>query len=212
MLKSTALGLGAFLYFTTAMAQTGPGGVGNTSNNGLWLRTDALNLTDGDVVASWDDISGNGNTAHQDTASQRPVYHSTSALNGMPVVRLDGEDDRLLVDDTDILDNTTGITYFAVIRPSNFGSQPKWILGKRITFTTDVEYAYTWFFWDQGRLNLDVHTQNNRRATAISFANDQNYLLSWDFDGSRPVESRSTMYKDDSYKLAFRENSTALPN
>ncbi|WP_157975987.1 T9SS type A sorting domain-containing protein [Lewinella sp. IMCC34191] len=213
MLRSTALWLGAFLYFTTLFAQTGPGGVGNAATNGLWLRTDALDLAEGDVLTDWADLSGNDNHARQDTAVQRPVYHTTSALNGMPIVRLDGVDDRLLVDDVDILDNTSSISYFVVIRPYNLGNDPKGILGKRITYTTDIEYAYTWFFWTGQKMNLDVHTQNNRTAlSSVTFQNNENYLLSWDFDGSRPEASRSTMYKDDSHKLSFRESSASLPN
>ena len=31
-------------------AQTGPGGIGNFTDNGLWLRADALELINGDAV------------------------------------------------------------------------------------------------------------------------------------------------------------------
>ncbi|PPK88894.1 hypothetical protein CLV84_1868 [Neolewinella xylanilytica] len=213
MLKSTALGLGAFFYISILVAQSGPGGVGNASTNGLWLLADEIVQPNASAVVSWEDLSGNANHASQVTASQQPVYYSTSALNGMPVVRLDGSDDRLIVDDVDILDNTSSISYFAVIRPYNLNGQPKGILGKRITYTTDIEYAYTWFFWDNRRLNLDVHTQNDRMAfPGLTFNNSTNYLLSWDFDGSRAQAVRSTMYVDDTHRFAFRETSTHLPN
>ena len=43
-------------------AQFGPGGVGNSSDNGLWVKADDITgLNDGDNVTSWNDRSGNAN-------------------------------------------------------------------------------------------------------------------------------------------------------
>ena len=43
--------------------QTGPGGVGNTANNVLWLRADnGVNLA-GSNITNWSDRSGNNNNA-----------------------------------------------------------------------------------------------------------------------------------------------------
>ena len=44
-------------------AQTGPGGVGNSANNVLWLRADMGVTTVGPAVTNWADQSGNGNNA-----------------------------------------------------------------------------------------------------------------------------------------------------
>ena len=61
--------LAAFCWFSGAdlTAQTGPGGVGNTSNNLLWLKADAGTSTtvDGNRVSSWLDQSGNAMNATQ---------------------------------------------------------------------------------------------------------------------------------------------------
>jgi hypothetical protein len=54
----------------------------------------AKDVVDGDPVATWSDLSGNGNHATQATASKKPTY-KTSIVNGRPVVRFDGVDDWL---------------------------------------------------------------------------------------------------------------------
>jgi hypothetical protein len=53
-------------------------------------------LADGDPVAQWDDLSGNGRHASQPTASQRPLYRPAYApLGGRPAVVGDATDDFL---------------------------------------------------------------------------------------------------------------------
>ncbi len=64
---------------------------------GLVLRLDASaveELSDGDKVETWDDLSGEENDATQATEENRPIY-KTDILNGKPVVRFDGENDYL---------------------------------------------------------------------------------------------------------------------
>ena len=177
-------------------AQTGPGGVGSTADNGIWLRADVLSLTNGAPVANWTDGSGNDNNAQQADATRQPTYVTGSALNGQAVVRLSGTDDnQLLIDDADKLDGGNRITYFAVIRPSNLnGSTPRGIIGKRTTYTITENYAYTWFFHTNNLLNLDVNSNDNRFSATTAFANGTNYILSFDFDGTRAQAERARVY------------------
>lgn len=58
----------AFVTFLPILGQTGPGGVGcedgpeeNQPWNVLWLKADALDYENGDIVGTWEDQSGNGN-------------------------------------------------------------------------------------------------------------------------------------------------------
>jgi hypothetical protein len=194
-------------------SQTGPAGVGNTSNNGLWLRAGDLGQANGTIVPTWSDISGNGNDAVQGTAGTQPLFFSTSAMNNQPIVRFDGINDEMVVADDPILDGSAGITFYAAIRPNNLTGAPRGILGKRVTFTVSVEYAYTWFFWSGNRLNNDVHTQNNRyNSGGNTFGNATNYILSFDFDGSLAPAQRSRMFSQGSPIAVANETSTALPN
>ena len=71
---------------------TGPGGVGDSSTNRLWLRADDLRyLNDGDPVSTWTDTSGNSFDATQ-TGTARPVLIKDT-INGLPAVYFDGVDD-----------------------------------------------------------------------------------------------------------------------
>lgn len=75
-------------------SQTGPGGVGSSSNIEAWLEANSLGLSNNDAVSTWSDISGNGNDATESTGSNQPLF-ITSQVNGYPIVRFDGSDDRL---------------------------------------------------------------------------------------------------------------------
>lgn len=75
--------------------QTGPGGVGNSATNVLWLRSeDISSLTDGDDIALWADFSSNGNDVSQPVASYTPIF-KTNIRNGFPAVRFNKTNGRL---------------------------------------------------------------------------------------------------------------------
>lgn len=205
----------SFLFIGTinlTFAQFGPGGVGNSANNGIWLRADQFNGTNGDPVSTWEDQSGNGNDASRATVVQQPLYYSTSALNGQPIIRFDGSDDQMQIADANILDNSVGLTYFVVLRGNNIDGSPRGILGKRLTFTSSANYAYTWFFHTGTRLNVDIETQNNRFSTASSFSNSTNYLLSLRYDGSSPSSSRVGIYVGETLNTVASESSASINN
>lgn len=62
----------------------------------LYLAADRIaGLSDGDPVAQWDDLSGNGNHATQATAAKRPVYR-INVQNGRPAVVFDNVDDGMV--------------------------------------------------------------------------------------------------------------------
>jgi len=84
-----------FLLTLKGFTQTGPGGVGSSSTNVLWLKSEDLyTLSDGDNISSWSDISGNGNDVSQPNSSFTPVY-KIGVLNGFPVVRFEKANGRL---------------------------------------------------------------------------------------------------------------------
>lgn len=57
--------------------------VSSISGLQLWLKANALNLSNNSVVSSWADQSGKGNNA---TTVNNPTFQ-TNAINGMPVIR-----------------------------------------------------------------------------------------------------------------------------
>jgi len=85
------------LFCVRLSAQTGPGGVGNSTDNKLWLKADAITgVADGASITTWSDQSGNGNDFTQSTASKKPTYaQSNSNFNNKPTVTFDGSSDFL---------------------------------------------------------------------------------------------------------------------
>src|SRR5689334_14409355 len=116
------LGLIALITAHTLFAQTGPGGVGSSATNVLWLKADAGTSTTVNfgAVSQWDDMSGNGNHATQPTSSQQPLF-TTSLINTMPALFFDNanspNNDLLSIADANNLDNTSGLTILTVTRP-----------------------------------------------------------------------------------------------
>jgi len=84
------------LICTTAVfGQKGPGGIGGSSDNILWLRTDAISgLINGDTVTTWVDTSGNGNDVSQPVVALKPEY-ITNAVNGFPEISFNQTNSRL---------------------------------------------------------------------------------------------------------------------
>ncbi len=75
---------------------TGPGGVGGTSTNVLWVRPEELAVvSDGTDINTWSDFSGNSHDLTQGDNSFTPRYYG-SVLNSQPVVRFEQANGRLV--------------------------------------------------------------------------------------------------------------------
>ena len=80
----------------------------------LWLKADALALSDGAAVSAWNDSSPSGYNVTQGNGGFQPKY-KTGIVNGKPVVRFDGVDDYLLNDAAPTIPTgSTGYTVFVV--------------------------------------------------------------------------------------------------
>jgi hypothetical protein len=112
--------LAMLLCSAPLFSQTGPGGVGSSSSNILWLDANSLGLNNNDPVSSWTDNSGNSNHAAQSTSSRQPTF-KTSQINGFPAVDFDGSADYLKL--TNHI-TTNAFSVFGVYSSdvSNFGS------------------------------------------------------------------------------------------
>jgi hypothetical protein len=198
---------------TLLFSQFGPGGVGNLSDNGLWLKADDLTgLLNNDPVVTWFDCSGNNNDATNHVPGEQPVYNASSAINSRPTVYFDGVLDQMIIADDPILDGSTGITFYTVIRPDNLDGAPRGILGKRVNQHISTNYAYTFYLHTSNLLYLDIDEQNNRfSSTPSTFANGINYMLGFDFDGSRAGSVRSRLYNAGLIMRQATETSTVVP-
>ncbi|MCC6372936.1 MAG: T9SS type A sorting domain-containing protein [Bacteroidia bacterium] len=88
-----------------ASAQTGPGGVGSTTNNKLWLDANRGVTVSGTSVTAWADQSGNAFNAAPSAVVARPAFVSNSA-NGYPTIDFDGTNDEFWINDNAAFDLT----------------------------------------------------------------------------------------------------------
>lgn len=137
----------ALLLGGVSYSQTGPGGVGSSSENAVWLDAWKINQANGSQVTSWVDESGNSVNFDQGTSSKMPIYN-TSTINGMPGVVFDGADDALSCGAQSALDNPAHYEIFCV------------------TQSDDVSQAETIFALDYAGNSIDrlyhgLYTTNN---------------------------------------------------
>ena len=116
------------LIFTIAFiplfgfSQTGPAGVGSSSDNIIWLipdsgvlNTGGTQATNGQAVDIWEDQSGNGNDVSQ--SNDAPTY-TTGLLNGSAGVSFDGNDNLTNLSFSG-LSSSAGASIFSVVLPDN---------------------------------------------------------------------------------------------
>ena len=150
-------------YLSSASAQTGPGGVGNSANNVLWLKADAgtSSSTNSTAISFWNDQSGNGLNVTQTVSAQQPSF-ATNILNGFPAIQFDNVNaanlnDKMLGPDSPLLDNTSGYSFFMVTRPQTVDNNARVIVSKRTTVAVDQSFMQ--FFFTGGTFYTDIQTK-----------------------------------------------------
>lgn len=103
--------------FYNSMAQTGPGGVGNSTNNRLWFDANTLALSNNALVTTWTDVSGNAKNLTPQASSTRPNY-LTSQINGFPALFFNGVDD-MRSSSVTAFSNNPNISYIVVCKSDN---------------------------------------------------------------------------------------------
>ncbi|MCD6066679.1 MAG: hypothetical protein K0S33_1505 [Bacteroidetes bacterium] len=195
-------------------AQSGPAGVGTSTNNVLWLKADAgtSTTTDGSAISSWNDQSGNSIHVSQSTSAQQPTYKAT-LMNGMPAVEFDnsttaGQNDLFTAPDNTLLDNTAGYTAFSVVRMKGLSGNAQCIFSKRTTIDTDE--AFMLFFYTGNNLYLDVDGLADRFNTSNTYTTNTNYLVGFNYDGSLASAQRSKITEGDSVRRISGEASVTV--
>lgn len=99
---------------------TGPGGVGGSTTNVLWVRPEELaSVADATDITTWSDFSGNSNDLTQGDTDFTPRYYG-SVVNSQPVVRFEQANGRLIHNSFSDFP-TTEITAIYVNRTSDSG-------------------------------------------------------------------------------------------
>ncbi|MBK9284459.1 MAG: T9SS type A sorting domain-containing protein [Sphingobacteriaceae bacterium] len=96
-----------FLIFqiNNLYGQSGPGGVGSSANNKVWLDANRGLTLIGGLADVWADQSGNGFNATANGATARPTFVAAS-VNGYPSLDFDGTNDEMWIPDNAALDLT----------------------------------------------------------------------------------------------------------
>ncbi len=160
----------AFTYVSLtslAQSQTGPGGVGTSTNLHVWLDASQLTLSNGDPVANWTDISGNGNNFTQFDVSRQPSFSQTGLINDRPAVSFTSD----VISSTAISAlNTDVLSYFIVYRnqsslPSgnNFGM----ILSTRSSLN-NIEWAYQLKRENNSLVRVERYARQSTSAFSIA--------------------------------------------
>jgi hypothetical protein len=199
-------------------AQTGPGGVGNTTSNILWLDAGSGITVAAGAVASWADRSGNGNNATQGTANLKPQWHS-NIFNGKPAVTFDNDPvaaDHLRIPDNSTLEGMSGLSAFVVyqLATGTADAAPRGFFSKRNG--VDDQEAYDWFVWNpSGSVvqNLDIDGTANRASGTVAISMDVPCINSFVFKGSSPTNSQNqVLYNGNTAVGNAAESSASVPN
>jgi uncharacterized repeat protein (TIGR01451 family) len=149
----------------------GPAGMNVSSGIVLWLAADALDATNGQDVALWQDLSGNGRHLYQAEPANRPVL-SNDVVNGiapavsLPLNRFMGRDDALG------FSGDPALSVVAVVRGPATGNR-RYIhfgaiaanTGRSLGFGTDASVRYNdgnvvWAPRQTGEFSIGVWTRN----------------------------------------------------
>lgn len=197
-------------------SQTGPAGVGSSTNNVLWLKagsgtSSTINNT---RISSWNDQSGNGINVTQTVAAQQPSF-ATNVLNGMPAIQFDnvngaGVNDKMIGPDSPILDNTSGYSFFNVVRPQNVDNEARVIISKRTSVAVDQSFML--FFFTGSRYYVDIQSNNNRFNTTTTYAANNNYILNTIYNGTLAAASRAKAYTGETLEITATETNTLVLN
>lgn len=150
-------------FVASALCQTGPGGVGSSANNVLWLDGNRGVTVSGTSVTAWADQSGNGFSATPAAVVARPAYVSNSA-NGYPTIDFDGTDDELRVPDNAALDLTQWHIFIVpmVDLAKNYNA---WLVKGNDNFEN-----YELLSFSDNNIHMPVRWTNNTRTAPSSAA------------------------------------------
>lgn len=198
----------------TAKTQTGPAGIGSTTNNCFWLKADAgtTSTVNNTPISGWNDQSGNSAHMTQTTSTQQPSF-ATNVINGFPAVQFDNitnTNDKMLGPDLPILDNTNGYSFFTVTRPQNVDGAARVVVSKRTTVSVDQSFML--FYYTGNKFTVDIQTTDDRFGSSASFSANNDYLVDIIYNGTLPTASRVAVYLGETFDRWAPETATLVPD
>ena len=186
---------------TSARSLTTSSPVASIDGLDLWLEatseksfksSEAVNTAIGSdgTLTNWYDINPqttSPNNTSQTNSDKKPRYIA-NAINGLPAVNFDGTDDYLV--SSGILSGLSGVTVFAVLKPSSFSGPRTIVRGGTINSSKEGSLAF-------------ALTKSGSKAGCVRFVHNGSWTGSWTPSG--PLFSDS-----DSVVCSMRYNGTNL--
>ena len=167
---------------------SGPGGVGDNTNNALWLQAFKYNLSDGATITTdWLDQSGND---YDLAVNGNPTYQ-VSGINGQPSLDLDGAGDYFLDSDGNYMNGSTGMAMFAIVQSDNAATD-RGFFDTEVPNGTDnilgLRYDVDGGEGDVNliKVGLDTDAGNTAMETATSTQTTNPQLITYYWSGSNP--------------------------
>jgi len=184
------------LFANVCMSQTGPGGVGNSTTNEIWLPVEGNCFTDAGItlgvntsnIQQWNDVSGNANNAIQTNNSFKPNLN-TNALNGFSTLTFNGSTDRIL---SSGVTSNNQVTIFVVVQFNNLTNNNDGIIqagptGTAFSTTTSNKSIGMWINTSNGRIwGRGIQSNNSQRniSQTTILSTGQFYIITQDFNGT----------------------------
>ena len=157
------------------IAQTGPGGVGSSANNVLWLKANAgLTINGSNQTTLWEDQSGNSNDGTPETLGRAPVANVSQNSHQS----LNWTNDAIQVSNSTELNLSANYTIFVVFRGTAVASTADALYYKRNGAGNDQG-----LYFQGNRLRIKNNTYERQTATA-QFSNNTWYVVSLVHTGS----------------------------
>lgn len=172
------------IFFTFFVSQEilyaqAPGGI--NANLRLWLKADAGVITNGSTVTTWQDQSGGGFNAVQNTVSKQPSFTASSEFfNGNPALNFDLADDAMT---TTASITSRPYSFFVVYNSTSTTVTPRravqgsnnWLMGPY----NNISRFYAGAFVDLGDRAIGTKATINTGVSTAAAANNATFY----FDG-----------------------------
>jgi Concanavalin A-like lectin/glucanases superfamily/PKD domain len=150
-----------------------------------------------------DSSSGN----HIGTTNGGVAWQPTSGfLTG--AASFNGTDSYVSIPDSPVLDSTSAFTLSYWFKANTFNSSG--LVSKRLNFNDNNSYST--FLGIDGKLNVDIDSNNNRFTSNSTFERGAWYHIALVFDGSLATDQRAKLYINGELDKTSTETSTSIPN
>ena len=192
---------------TTALAQAGPGGVGTSSSNVIWLDANNGVVHSSNAVSQWSDRSGNANHAllPGSIPSARPT-RVPGAVNGYPALGFDGSDDQLWVTDNATLD-LTAWHFFLVLKADVQKDYNAWMVKGN-----DGNENYEMLSYSDGNIHTPTYYTNGTRTIPSSAGGQVTTTAFNVFEYSYNTADGRDVYRNGTNIFSDNENLTPQVN